>query len=132
MMLAPFAENVPKYRAVPGFDERSVPDLARITMEWVVAPPLWRLHAAQQGAIGDAGGGEHDVALRHVGQIVFAGEVGDAPPSGSGALVITADQQAALHLAAEAAQSRRRQHPFGSAADAQIHVGRRCAAGRWR
>ena len=46
--------------------KRTVPDLLRITIEWVIAPWPRTLHAAQHGAGGDAGGGEHHVALGHL------------------------------------------------------------------
>ena len=49
-------------------------------------------------------------------------EIGDAAVRGAFLLVVIAKQQTALHLAADAAQRRGRQHPFGRATDAQIDV----------
>ena len=43
------------------FTSRTVPDLERMTSDWVVAPWLLEVHALQQLAVGDAGGGEEAV-----------------------------------------------------------------------
>src|SRR5262249_52024047 len=59
--------------------------------------------AAEHGAVGDAGGGEHHVAMRQVEHVVFARQIGDAATLGAAALVVVAEQQASLHLAADAA-----------------------------
>ena len=55
-------------------------------------------------------------------QAVFAVEILDAPFGGAGAFVVVAEHQPRLHLAADAAQRRRRQHAFGRAALADINV----------
>ena len=49
-----------------------------------------------------------------------------------GPLVVVAEQQPALHLAADAAQRRRRQHALGRAADAHIDVDAGVRVGRSR
>ena len=74
------------------------------------------MHAAQHRAVGDAGGREDHVARHQFTQGIFAVEVRDAPFGGAGLFILVAEHQAALHLAADAAQRRRRQHAFGRAA----------------
>src|SRR5215469_5454761 len=80
------------------------------------------LDAAQHGAVGDAGGGEQTVAAHHVVHLVALARVLDAHLEGALALLLGVEHQAALHLAADAAQRRRRQHPFWRAADTHIDV----------
>ena len=53
---------------------------------------------------------------------VDAVEIVDAPAARAAALVVVAEQQPALNLAADAAQRRRRQHAFGRAARAHVDV----------
>jgi len=62
----------------------------------------------------DAGGGEHHIARDQVAQAVFAREVLDAPFGGALALVLVAEHQPALHLAADAAKRRRASTPSGA------------------
>src|SRR3954464_14397743 len=71
------------------------------------------VHAAQHGAIRDAGGGEHHIARDQFVQVIFAVQVLDAPLGGAGAFIVIAEHQPALHLAADTAQRRRGQHAFG-------------------
>ena len=75
--------------------------------------------AGEQVAVGDAGRGEQDVAARHLAHVVFAVEVGDAHAARALALLVGIDDQAALHLAADAAERRRGEHALGRAADAE-------------
>ena len=56
---------------------------------------------------------------------IFAVEILDARFGGAGALVIVAEHQPRLHLAADTAQRRRRQHAFGRAALARYRCRRR-------
>src|SRR6185369_17810272 len=65
---------------------------------------LAALHTLEQRAVGDAGGGEDDVALGEVLELVDAAQILDAPAGGAAALVVVAEQEAALELAADAAQ----------------------------
>src|SRR5690606_34097960 len=58
------------------------------------------LHAFQQRAVGDAGGGEDHVASRQFGEAVFAVEVGDADAAGAFFFIVVAEDEAALNLAA--------------------------------
>src|SRR5262249_12918652 len=79
-------------------------------------------HAPQHGAVGDAGGGEHHLALGHVEDTVFAIEVGDAPLLRTGALVVVAEEQAALHLAPNAAKGGGGQHALRRTTAANINI----------
>ncbi len=79
-------------------------------------------HPLEHGAVGDAGGREHDLAAGEVVQAILAVEIGDAPALAAGAFGLVAEHQPALELAADAAQRRRRQHPFRRAADAHVDV----------
>src|SRR5262249_22798910 len=79
-------------------------------------------HALQHGAVGHAGGGEHDVALGELGHGVFAFEILDADAGGAAGRAVVAEQQPALHLAADAAQRGGRQYALGRAAGAEIDV----------
>src|SRR5687767_4673430 len=60
------------------------------------------LDAFEQRAVGDSGGGEDHIALGEVVQAIDAVEVLDAPAAGAAALVVVAEQQPALELAADA------------------------------
>ena len=77
---------------------------------------------AEQGAVGHTGGGEEDVTLHEIGKVIFAVEIGDARGTGAGDLVVIAEHQPPLELAAHAAQGGGREHPFGGSVDAEIHV----------
>ena len=65
------------------------------------------LDAAQQRSVGHAGRGEDHVALGEVFEVLDAVEVVDPPFLRAQPLVVVAEQQAALELAADAAQRRR-------------------------
>src|SRR4051794_3336525 len=68
------------------------------------------LDPLQQRAVGDTGGREDAVALGEVFEMVDAVEVLDAPFRRPLLLVVVAEQEAALELAADAAQSRGGEH----------------------
>src|SRR3546814_18542237 len=74
---------------------------------------------------GDAAGGEGDVAAGQLVQLVLAVIVGDAAARGALALIVVAEHQAALELAADAAQRRRGEPALRRAAGAPVDV---CAA----
>src|SRR6186713_213224 len=78
--------------------------------------------AAQQITGGDTGGGEHHVAFGEVVQLVLTVQVGDAPTCGTRLLVGVAEQQPALELTADAAESRSRQNAFRSATAAHVDI----------
>src|SRR5207247_2055550 len=80
------------------------------------------LDAAQEGAVGDAGGGEHHVALREILEAVDAVVVLHAHLLGAPALVVVAVAEDALHVAAHAAERGRGEHALGGAADAEEDV----------
>ena len=82
------------------------------------------LDPAQQRAVGHAGGRENAVALGEVFELVDAIEVGDAPLAGAGLFVLVAEHQPAVELPADAAQRSRREHAFGRAALAHVHIDR--------
>src|SRR6185503_11858408 len=64
-----------------------------------VAMPV---HAAQHGAVGDAGGGKHHIARHQIQQTVFAVQVLDAPFCGAAFFILIAEHQPPLHLPADA------------------------------
>src|SRR5262249_17987557 len=73
-------------------------------------------------AVGDAGRGEQHVAARHlVGAIDLGGGV-DAHLGGAFELLGAVEHEAALYLAADAAQRRRGEHPFRRPAAAPVDV----------
>ena len=80
------------------------------------------LHAAQHGARGDAGAGEHHVALRHLLQRELPLRIGVPHLAHALHLFIVLEHQPPLHLPADAAQRRRRQHALGRATGAKIDV----------
>ena len=80
------------------------------------------LTPVEQGAVGDAGRGDDDVALGELLHAVFLLRIGDAHLVGALALGLGVEDQPALHLAADAAQRRRRQHALRRAAGAEIDV----------
>src|SRR5882757_8855221 len=71
---------------------------------------LAELDASEQRAIGDAGGGEQAVALHHVGDLIFLARIADPHLGRARALLFGVEHEPALHLAADAAQRRRRQY----------------------
>src|SRR5450756_2265363 len=83
---------------------------------------LAELDARQQRAGGDAGRGEQAVAPHHILDAVDHARIGDAHLGRARAVLLGIEDQPALHLAADAAQRRRRQHAFGRAAGADIHA----------
>src|SRR5260370_35551931 len=83
---------------------------------------LAELDAREQRTVGDAGGGEQAVASHNVFDAVDHARIGDPHLAGALALLFGVEYQPALHLAADAAQRRRRQHAFGRAAGADIHI----------
>src|SRR5690348_3156376 len=70
-------------------------------------------HPLQHGPPGDAGGGEHDVTLGEIEEPVLPAEIADAATLGALALVVVAEDEAALHEAADAAERRGGEHAFG-------------------
>src|SRR5579862_9819480 len=79
-------------------------------------------HPAQHGPVGDAGGREHDVTLCQIEEPVFAIQILDAHAPGTRLLFVAAEQEASLHLAADASQGRGRQHAFRRSAAADVDV----------
>ena len=88
------------------------------------AAVLQALDPVEQGAVGDPGRGEDAVAARHVLERVDAVQILDSPAMGAGALVVVAEQQAALDLPADAAQGGRGEHALGGAARPHVDVDR--------
>src|SRR5690606_35353097 len=78
--------------------------------------------AIEQGAVGNAGGGDEHVAGSEFGDVVDPIGVGDAHGHGVVALGGRIEDQLALHPAADAAQGGGGQHAFGGAAGAEIDV----------
>src|SRR5262249_29409191 len=91
----------------------------RLGLDHVV---LAELDAGQQRAGGDAGRREQAVAARHVLDAIDHARIVDAHLVGTLALFLAVEDQAALHLPADATQRHRRQHALRRAADADIHV----------
>ena len=93
------------------------------------------MDAVEQPARRHARGGEDDVARGHFLKLVLLVEVLDAHFRGAGLLLFLLGDETALHLAADAAQRRGRQHAFGRTAltdidvDAGIGIRRRDHAG---
>ena len=83
---------------------------------------LRELDAAQHVAVGDARGGEEDVAAGELGGVVDAFGVPDAHALGALPLLVGVENEPALHLAAHAAHGGGREHALGRGADADIHV----------
>ena len=108
--------------------QRTVPVTERITTVSVSMTSLPKRTPAQHRAVGDAGRGEQAVAAHHVLHLVVLARIGDAHLGGALALLLGVEHQPALHLAADAAQRRRRQHAFRRAADAEIDVDAGCPA----
>ncbi len=79
-------------------------------------------HAVQQGALGDAGGGEDGVGPDDFVQGVLLVEIGDTETRGPGALVGVAEYQAPLELAADTLERRAGQHALGCAALADVKI----------
>lgn len=105
---------------------RTVPVRERITTVWVSAPPrTGGYHAAC--AIRHARGRKHDVAVGQFIQFIFLVEVRDARARGAFFFRVVAEDQTALHLAANALQGCCRQHAFRRAAraDVKIEIARR-------
>src|SRR5579863_1014409 len=80
------------------------------------------LDAVQHRAVGDAGRCEQAIAAHHVFDLEFLARVLDAHLAGALTALIGVEHKAALHLAADAAQRRCRQHALGRAADAEVNV----------
>src|SRR5690606_40504186 len=78
--------------------------------------------AIEQGAVGNAGGGDEHVAGSEFGDVVDPIGVGDTHGHGVVALGRRIEDQLALHPAADAAQSGGGQYAFGGAAGAEIDV----------
>jgi hypothetical protein len=96
--------------AHPAHRVRGRPHHHALGVDAALAP----LDALEQRAIGDSAGGEDDVALGEVVEFVDAVEVLDAPFRRPRALVVVAEEEAALELAADAAERRRGEHAFRS------------------
>ena len=80
------------------------------------------MDALQIIAVGYTGSGEHHVAGGELIDREFLFDVGDAHFLGPLDLFVIARRQPALKFAADTAQSRRRQHAFRRAADAQQQI----------
>ena len=80
------------------------------------------LDALQHTAIGDAGRREQAIAPHHVLDLIFPARVLDAHFRRTLMPFLGIDHEPALHLAADAAQGRRRQHALGRTADAKKNV----------
>ena len=114
---------------------RTVPDLRahhdRLGLRAVAEEP----DAVEEVALGDAGGGEHDVALRELLGAVDRVLGLDAHALGARALLVVAEPEPALELAADALERGRGDHALGRAAgaeqdvDAGVGVGRHDRAG---
>src|SRR5271170_5353446 len=83
---------------------------------------LAEFHALEHRAVGYAGRREQAIAAHHVLDLVFLARVLDAHFRRALAPLLGVEHETALHLAADAAQSRGRQHAFGRAADAEIDI----------
>src|SRR5882724_12209418 len=81
---------------------------------------LAELDPRQQRTGGDAGRGEQAVAARHVLDAVDKARIIDAHLAGALAFLLGIEDQPALHLAADAAQRRRRQHALRRAAGTDV------------
>ena len=77
---------------------------------------------SQERAVGHAGRREQHVAGRQIVHIVDPVGIGDVHAAGAVALFMGVEDQLALHLPADAAQRRGRQHAFGRAARAEIDI----------
>ena len=88
------------------------------------AAALAALDALEQRAVGNPGRGEDAVALGHVLEEIDAVEVLDPPAPRAPALVVVAEQQAALDLPADTGQRGGREHALGRAARSHVNVDR--------
>ena len=79
-------------------------------------------HSGEKIAVGDAGGREQHVALRHFFHPVDLVGIGNAHLGSTGDLLGRIELQPALHLAADAAQCGCGQNALGRATDTQIEV----------
>ena len=100
-----------------------------MTSDWVVAPRGVVVHALEQLAVGDAGGGEEAVVARH--EVVGAQHLVEvvAGVEGGVALVVVAGPEPALELAAHALEGGGGDDALGRAADAEEDVGARVGQG---
>ena len=98
-----------------------VPDRERMTSDCVVQPPDPVLHAAQQLAVGDAGGDEEDVTAHEVVDVQHAVEV---VPGVEGLLplVVVLRPELALQRTAHALERAGGDDPLRRATDAQEQV----------
>jgi len=80
------------------------------------------LHAAQHAAIGNAGRREQALAFDRALDLIFAAWVLDAHLGGALALLLGVEYRPRLHLPADAAQRRGRQHALRRAANTEINV----------
>jgi hypothetical protein len=83
---------------------------------------LAELDPTQHGAGRHPGGGEQAVAFHHVLDLIFLLGVLNAHFQGALAQGFSIDDEPGLHLAADAAQGRRRQHALRRAAAAEIDI----------
>src|SRR5690606_23935144 len=74
------------------------------------------LRPFEEGAVGDPGRGKDAVTFRQVFKTIDSIKLFDPPFAGAAPLVIVAEQQPPVELPTNAAQRRRRQDPFRSAA----------------
>ena len=110
---------------------RMVPDLLRMTMELVVAPPAAVAHAVEEVAVADAGGDEEGVLARH--EVVGGEDAVEVVPGVEGLLplLVVLGPQPALDDPAHALDRARRDDALGSAADAdeEVDAGRLAGGG---
>src|SRR5207302_7312448 len=83
---------------------------------------LVEFDASQHGTVGHAGRREQTVAANHVLDLEAFARIGDAHLGRALAPLVGVEHEPALHLAADAAQRRRRQYALGRAADPHIDV----------
>ena len=101
--------------------QRTVPVAERIT---IVGGDMRAVEpdARQHRSVGDPGGGEHDITGGKLGKLEFMVGVLDPHAPRPLPLLGLLQHQPSLHLSADAAQRRRRQHALRGATDAEIDV----------
>src|SRR5215468_7560746 len=83
---------------------------------------LAELDTTQHGATGNAGGREKAIASHHVLDFVFTSRILDTHLKSTFAQLLGINDQPRLHLAANTAQSRGREHAFRRPANAKIDI----------
>src|SRR5262249_45654400 len=83
---------------------------------------LAEAHALEHRARGDAGRREHAIALHHLLDRVLLARIADPHLVGARALLLGVEDEASLHLAADAGERRRGEHAFRRTTDTEIDV----------